>query len=88
MRHRISRIVVGLCNLYGGSVYRVPEAICHIDATDGMMPPADSEDREMTITLSTIARQLQPTAVLANVSKLLKRMDIQRPRRERRSMNG
>jgi len=42
----------------------------------------------MTITLSTIARQLQPNVVLANVSKLLKRMDAQRPRRERRSMNG
>ena len=42
----------------------------------------------MTINLSLIARQLQPTAVLANVSRLLKRMDQQRPRRERRSMNG
>lgn len=45
----------------------------------------------MNIYLSTIARRLQPAAVLASVGKLLGRSDERRrrrERRERRSMNG
>lgn len=44
----------------------------------------------MTIDLSSIARSLQPAAILAITSKLLKPVNVQRrrPRRERRSMNG
>ncbi len=47
----------------------------------------------MNIDLSTIARTLQPAAILAITTKLLKQMNAQprrprRPRRERRSMNG
>ena len=40
--------------------------------------------------LSTIARTLQPAAILAITTKLLKQVSSQprRPRRERRSMNG
>ncbi|MDF2982931.1 MAG: hypothetical protein K0Q69_2703 [Devosia sp.] len=44
----------------------------------------------MNIDLSSIARRLQPAAILAITSKLLKPVNTQprRPRRERRSMNG
>ncbi|WP_280139000.1 hypothetical protein [Devosia insulae] len=44
----------------------------------------------MNIDLSSIARTLQPAALLAITSKLLKQVNAQprRPRRERRSMNG
>lgn len=44
----------------------------------------------MNIDLSSIARRLQPTAILAITSKFLKRANTQsrRQRRERRSMNG
>ncbi|CAN7261844.1 hypothetical protein [Devosia sp. Root413D1] len=44
----------------------------------------------MNIDLSNIARRLQPAAILAITSKLLKPVNTQprRPRRERRSMNG
>ncbi|WP_257720950.1 hypothetical protein [Devosia sp. A16] len=44
----------------------------------------------MTIDLSSIARSLQPQAILAITSKLLKQANVRprRPRRERRSMNG
>lgn len=47
----------------------------------------------MNIDLSTIARTLQPAAILAITNKLLKQVSTQprwprRPRRERRSMNG
>ncbi|WP_291312362.1 MULTISPECIES: hypothetical protein [unclassified Devosia] len=44
----------------------------------------------MNIDLSSIARSLQPAAILAITSKLLKPVTTQprRPRRERRSMNG
>jgi len=44
----------------------------------------------MNIDLSSIARRLQPAAILAITSKLLKPVNSQprRPRRERRSMNG
>ena len=45
----------------------------------------------MNIDLSTIARTLQPAAILAITSKLLMQVNTtqpRRPRRERRSMNG
>ncbi|WP_282569862.1 hypothetical protein [Devosia sp. Root105] len=44
----------------------------------------------MNIDLSNIARRLQPAAILAITSKLLKPVNTQprRQRRERRSMNG
>ncbi|MDB5538372.1 MAG: hypothetical protein JWQ89_99 [Devosia sp.] len=46
----------------------------------------------MNIDLSTIARRLQPAAVLVSVGRLLRRSEERRPRRERRrerrSMNG
>jgi hypothetical protein len=45
----------------------------------------------MNIDLSSIARSLQPAAILAITSKLLKQVNTtqpRRPRRERRSMNG
>lgn len=45
----------------------------------------------MTIDLSSVARRIQPAAVLASVSKLLKRFEDRQPRerrRGRRSMNG
>ena len=44
----------------------------------------------MNIDLSTIARTLQPAAILAITTKLLKQVNStpRRPRRERRSMNG
>lgn len=44
----------------------------------------------MNIDLSSIARRLQPAALLAITSKLLKPVNTQprRQRRERRSMNG
>ena len=45
----------------------------------------------MTIDLSSIARSLQPAAILAITSKLIKQVNTtqpRRPRRERRSMNG
>jgi hypothetical protein len=44
----------------------------------------------MNIDLSTIARRLQPAALLAITSKLLRPVNTQprRQRRERRSMNG
>ena len=44
----------------------------------------------MNIDLSTIARTLQPAAILAITNKLLKQVSTtpRRPRRERRSMNG
>ncbi len=47
----------------------------------------------MNIDLSTIARTLQPAAILAITTKLLKQVNTQsrrpqQPRRERRSMNG
>ncbi len=45
---------------------------------------------QLTIDLSSIARSLQPAAILAITNKLLKQVNTQprRPRRERRSMNG
>jgi len=44
----------------------------------------------MNIDFSTIARRLQPAALLAITSRLFKQSDVpaRRPRRERRSMNG
>ena len=44
----------------------------------------------MNIDLSTIARTLQPAAILAITTKLLKQVNPtpRRQRRERRSMNG
>lgn len=44
----------------------------------------------MNIDLSTIARRLQPAAILAVTNRLLKPVNTQqrRQRRERRSMNG
>jgi hypothetical protein len=44
----------------------------------------------MTIDLSSIARRIQPAAVLVSVSKLLKRLEQPEPPRRpgRRSMNG
>ena len=45
----------------------------------------------MTIDLSSVARRIQPAAVLASVSRLLKRLEDRQPqerRRGRRSMNG
>lgn len=44
----------------------------------------------MNIDLSSIARSLQPAAILAITNRLIKQVSTQprRPRRERRSMNG